>query len=106
MIMTELQAGKMEDAALSEVRLTEMEAFSAISTYRHQLQFRQLFHKKRHYTFKVMRSTTPPTKGDWEESDELKCFSSEAKDIRNNGKSPEIYTFQFHDDDGGPGDTK
>ena len=46
-----------------------------------------------------------PNKGDWEESDELSVSSSEAKDIRDNGKSSSNTPSNTVNDDGGPGDT-
>lgn len=44
-------------------------------------------------------------KGDWEESDELSVSSSEARDIRDNGRSSGNTPSNSVNDDGGPGDT-
>ena len=57
------------------------------------------------YTFKVRAIYNSSNKGDWEESDELSVSSSEARDIRDNGRSSGNTPSNSVNDDGVPGDT-
>ncbi|MFR7548986.1 MAG: hypothetical protein ACLUV8_04185 [Clostridium sp.] len=105
--MTELQAGEPEDAKRYEVRLYRdgSSVSSAISTTDTSYNFASYFTRSGDYTFKVRAIYNTSNKGDWEESDELSVSSSEAKDIRDNGKSSGNTPSNSIDDDGGPGDT-
>ena len=78
---------------------------SAISTTDTSYNFASYFTRSGDYTFKVRAIYNTSNKGDWEESDELSVSSSEAKDIRDNGKSSGNTPSNSIDDDGGPGDT-
>ena len=96
-----------EDAKRYEVRLYRdgSSVSSAISTTDTSYNFASYFTRSGDYTFKVRAIYNTSNKGDWEESDELSVSSSEAKDIRDNGKSSGNTPSNSIDDDGGPGDT-
>ena len=78
-----------EDAKRYEVRLYRdgSSISSAISTTDTSYNFASYFTRSGDYTFKVRAIYNSSNKGDWEESDELSVSSSEARDIRDNGRS-------------------
>lgn len=78
---------------------------SAISTTDTSYNFASYFTGSGDYTFKVRAIYNSSNKGDWEESDELSVSSSEARDIRDNGRSSGNTPSNSVNDDGGPGDT-
>ncbi len=96
-----------DDAKRYEVRLYRdgSSVSSAISTTDTSYNFASYFTRSGDYTFKVRAIYNSSNKGDWEESDELSVSSSEAKDIRDNGKSSGNTPSNSINDDGGPGDT-
>ena len=96
-----------EDAKRYEVRLYRdgSSISSAISTTDTSYNFASYFTRSGDYTFKVRAIYNSSNKGDWEESDELSVSSSEARDIRDNGRSSGNTPSNSVNDDGGPGDT-
>ncbi len=96
-----------EDAKRYEVRLYRdgSSISSAISTTDTSYNFASYFTRSGDYTFKVRAIYNSSNKGDWEESDELSVSSSEARDIRDNGRSSGNTPSNSVNNDGGPGDT-